>query len=337
MPLWGCAGDQEHARAVVALCAGLHDIGKISGFQLRDDNGQSELSEALCSDMGKIGVERSSHDVAGMEAAPAVLAALGFPKGAPRRGVVARVAQVIGGHHGRFCYLDRARIDNPAFSQLLGGTTWEQQRVAHAAAVYRLLGEPEPPEDFKAPAAVLVTGLVILADWLVSQEDFIRQRQWDMPSSLEEHFARALAAAPRLVGEAGLVPVELAGEEFAQAYGISAGPNALQRSVMEELPPLLAAGQGSEADAVRLLCAYQHEQGAVTLDPAGEIPLPGRGDDGRIVISDVRAVMRRTIPVRADWFPKDSLDVVKPPAAWAEHPMLGDLVVLRQPVTGGEV
>ncbi|MEU2870163.1 CRISPR-associated helicase Cas3' [Streptomyces olivoreticuli] len=251
----GMERDARRARAVVALCAGLHDVGKISGFQLCDGDGRAGLSGALRSDVGKIGVERLGHDIAGMEAAPVVLSALGFPEGASRRSVVTRVAQVIGGHHGRFCALDRARADNPAFSALLGGVAWERQRLVHAAAVYGVLGAPEPPEVFEAPAAVLVTGVVILADWLVSQEDFICRRQQEMPTSLEEHFAQSLAAAPLLVGEAGLLPVELERGDFEQAFGLAGGPNPLQRSVMEELPAIVTAGGGRGAGILLVTAA----------------------------------------------------------------------------------
>ncbi|MFK3902253.1 hypothetical protein ACI2LI_32200 [[Kitasatospora] papulosa] len=52
--------------------------------------------------------------------------------------------------------------------------------------------------------------------------------------------------------------------------------------------------------------------------------------------SSVRQVMRRTIPVRADWFRDAGPDTLSPPSSWAEHPMLGDVRVLRQPVRQGK-
>lgn len=51
-------------------------------------------------------------------------------------------------------------------------------------------------------------------------------------------------------------------------------------------------------------------------------------------MSDVRQVMGRTIAVRADWFRDADVDLGVP-EGWLEHPMLGDLVVLRQPVRDG--
>lgn len=44
--------------------------------------------------------------------------------------------------------------------------------------------------------------------------------------------------------------------------------------------------------------------------------------------------MGRTIAVRAEWF-RDAKGVLGVPEGWVEHPMLGDLVVLRQPVRDG--
>ncbi|WP_149180216.1 CRISPR-associated helicase Cas3' [Streptomyces sp. TRM49041] len=241
----GLEGDSEHARAVVGLSAGLHDIGKISGFQLVDQAGRGGLSDALLTDLGSIGVERLGHDVAGMEALPAILSSLGFEDDGQTRGVVARLAQVVGGHHGCFCRLDPVRAGNPAYQDLLGGASWASQRLAHARSVFDVVGRPEAPGEFSASAAVLVTGVVILADWLVSQEDFIAERQRRLPGSLADHFAASLRAVVPLLADTGLEPVELERRGFAEAYGITGRPNALQRSVMEELPAAVVQGGGA--------------------------------------------------------------------------------------------
>lgn len=91
------------------------------------------------------------------------------------------------------------------------------------------------------------------------------------------------------------------------------------------------------ADAVRLLCVYQHENGAdLTLDSAGKQPLPKPDSQGRMALSDVRKLMSRTIPVRADWF-KGCADEHQVPKGWLEHPMLSELLMLRQPVQAGGV
>ncbi|MFF9307092.1 CRISPR-associated helicase Cas3' [Streptomyces sp. NPDC014777] len=234
----GCAEDLERARGVVALCAGVHDIGKISGFQLCSARGREGLSNSLLGDVGRIGVERLSHDVAGMHAAAAVLPVLGFTAGGDSaRAAVRRVGEIIGGHHGRF---HRPEGWHPGNDDLLGGAVWAQQRAAHARAVFELVGEPLAPERIEGAAAVLVTGVVILADWLVSQEHYLRRRQAVLGESLKDHFARSCADAEDLVREAGLLPVALQRKSFAEAYGIAGEPNPLQRSVAQELSAHLA-------------------------------------------------------------------------------------------------
>ncbi|MGQ4514259.1 CRISPR-associated helicase Cas3' [Streptomyces sp. DW26H14] len=232
----GLSTERARVRDLVGLCAGLHDIGKVSGFQFCSRHGREYLGAPFRAERGSRDATSIGHDVAGMQAASEVLAVLGFDavEGASSAG---RVAQIIGGHHGRFFRDEGWRDDS-----FLGGSLWKRQRIAHASAVYRVLGRPETPETFGAPQAVLVTGVVILADWLVSQEHYLRRRQESLSPSLSEHFAESCADAAGLLADAGLVPVELSRTEFATAYEIVGEPNPLQRSVMEELPGAVGAG-----------------------------------------------------------------------------------------------
>ncbi|MFI6359822.1 CRISPR-associated helicase Cas3' [Streptomyces sp. NPDC050743] len=235
----GLVGDWGRAREVVGLCAGLHDIGKLSGFQFCSRHGSEFLSEELAAGRSSMCGERYGHDVAGMRVAEDVLAVLGFDDDG-EMDAAERVAEIVGGHHGRF-----HRNEQVSGSAFLGGPVWARQRVAHASTVYGLLGSPPAPESFDAAPAVLVTGLVILADWLVSQEDYLRRRQRALESSLGAHFAQSCLDAAALVAGAGLEPVQLQRKEFAEAYGISGRPNPLQQSVMEELPAAVgSAGRG---------------------------------------------------------------------------------------------
>ncbi|MFC8367079.1 CRISPR-associated helicase Cas3' [Streptomyces sp. NPDC057239] len=233
----GLAGELERARAVVGLCAGLHDIGKLSGFQFCSWHGSQYLSAELGGDRMKMSVERFGHDVAGLQSAKEVLADLGFAADEDLR-AAERLAEVIGGHHGRF-----HRAEDGIAPAFLGGVAWTRQRMAHAAVVHEVLGAPQAPGAFKASAAVLVTGVVILADWLVSQEDYLRERQRGLEPVLADHFKRSEQDAPRLLAEAGLARVELQRKGFAEAYGIQGEPNPLQRSVMDELRETVGEGR----------------------------------------------------------------------------------------------
>ncbi|MGW7466994.1 CRISPR-associated helicase Cas3' [Streptomyces xantholiticus] len=234
----GLEGEPERARAVVGLCAGLHDIGKLSGFQFCSSHGSRHLASELSAERKTMSAEPVGHDVAGMHAVEKVLEALEFEADGGSR-AARRLAEIIGGHHGRF-----HRVEDRISPAFLGGATWARQRIAHAGVVHEVLGAPGAPPSFKAPAAVLVTGVVILADWLVSQEDYLRERQRALVPSLREHFERSQADAHGLLAEAGLERVTLRRKEFAEAYGIGGEPNPLQRSVMEELWEAVGSGRG---------------------------------------------------------------------------------------------
>ncbi|MFD9784403.1 CRISPR-associated helicase Cas3' [[Kitasatospora] papulosa] len=233
----GLAGDLDRARALVGLCAGLHDIGKLSGFQFCSRQAAQSLSSELTAGSERMSTERAGHDVAGMTAVAEVLKVLGF-KVEDEMSATERVAEIVGGHHGRF-----HRLENGVVPTFLGGSAWAGQRAAHATVVHDALGAPTAPGPFDAPAAVLVTGVVILADWLVSQEGYLRQRQRPLEPSLAAHFRRSQADAAKLLRDAGLTPVELERKDFAEAYGIAGEPNPLQQSVMDELPAAADAGR----------------------------------------------------------------------------------------------
>lgn len=243
----GVAGEPERARGLVGLCAGLHDIGKISGFQFCSRHGRDHLGAVFGPDRREMETDRLGHDVAGMEAAAEVLEVLGFGPG--EFAVIERIAEIIGGHHGCF-----HRYEAWGDSPFLGGGVWSEQRVVHASAVYGVLGAPVPPSSFDAPTAVLVTGVVILADWLVSQADYLRGRQKWLDPSVENHFAQSVADAPGLLEEAGLAPVRLERLDFGETYGIDGSPNPLQQSIMEELPAAVAGG-GRRRGGVLLITA----------------------------------------------------------------------------------
>ncbi|MFG2430449.1 CRISPR-associated helicase Cas3' [Streptomyces sp. NPDC048590] len=243
----GLAGELDRARALVGLCAGLHDIGKLSGFQFCSPRAAQFLSSGLAVSSQQMATVRAGHDVAGMTATAEVLEVLGYEDDGEMR-ATARVAEIIGGHHGRF-----HRLDDGVWKAFLGDAAWAGQRAAHATAVYDALGAPAAPGAFKAPAAVLVTGVVILADWLVSQESYLKKRQLKLEPSLTEHFRRSQADAVALLREAGLTPVDLKRRDFAEAYGIVGAPNPLQQSVMDELPA--AAGSGRHGGVMLVTAA----------------------------------------------------------------------------------
>ncbi|MFC1417762.1 CRISPR-associated endonuclease Cas3'' [Streptacidiphilus cavernicola] len=240
----GLGISEAEARVVVAFWAGLHDLGKLTpGFQQCVAEAYTGLSKVLRDDVGE--VDGMRHDRASMHTVLGPLSDLGYAADANKDPGV-RAAQILGGHHGRFQPMDLARLQQLARSGVddgLGGAQWRQLRKDYVGAVHGLLGVPVVPQRMTAPSAVLITGLVILADWLVSQEHYWRPWAGGQMIGAAEHFARACVAAPGLVADAGLVRVGLSRKGFTQVHGIER-PNPLQASIMEELPEAVA-GSGA--------------------------------------------------------------------------------------------
>ncbi len=102
------------------------------------------------------------------------------------------------------------------------------------------LGRPDPPATVGGLAAVQITGLVILADWLASQEHFLARQlsvvpRIASPAVVAAHLESLAPRAVDLLAEAGLGRATLHRLEFGELFPYS--PNALQRSLIEELFP----------------------------------------------------------------------------------------------------
>ncbi|MFI5690093.1 CRISPR-associated helicase Cas3' [Streptomyces sp. NPDC051636] len=240
-------------RRLVCLWAGLHDIGKISPAFQRKCSNLYEALQAADSAYGPASVEELrdaltlGHDEATHWVLVRIFEEFGYPthpRGA-HRGVGHQVAQMLGGHHGRFWpamsrqQARRPRLNHPG----LGLGVWEEQCRAHAEVVRRMTGSAVvPPRHLPASVAVVVAGLVIVADWLASQEVFIAQR---MPASgwsaddegLLAHWERSVKDAPAVVREAGLGRAVVRELSFREMFGFE--PNALQASLVKELPELV--------------------------------------------------------------------------------------------------
>lgn len=228
----------DQARSLVAFLAGMHDVGKlVPYFQSCERYGWARLSEALVADAGPI--TAVAHPRASMHLAVHLLAEHGFEVGGHASAAV-RAAQVLGGHHGRHLQVDlhagasRARVE-----AVLGGPSWQELRRKYVAQLHHLTGVRCAPRCFSVPAAVLVGGLVVLADRLASQRSHWLANAHQPAFGAAEHFTRARRQAVALVEESGLVRVDLARVPFARVHRAVAVPNALQRSVLEQLPALV--------------------------------------------------------------------------------------------------
>lgn len=208
----------DQARALVAFWAGLHDIGKISvPFQLHRNGPKTAdkrlLTEELRSEPGYAfgaGAEQDqqSHEAAAHWWLVGYFEEMGYPssKRRPQTRLSHAVAQLLGGHGGRFHPVVHGKDSRCPVARHpgLGAGDWERQRRAHADEVRRVVGGTVVPQGRMTPgAAVVLTGLVILSDWLASTEGEIRTRlretTWaGAPDDLDAYWQVARAAAPRL-------------------------------------------------------------------------------------------------------------------------------------------
>ena len=227
--------DEEHAGRCIAFWAGLHDIGKLTReFQQQIDVDLSDYPGE------ELSGERRSHAAATGQWLPFVLSSVGYP---PTGQAAWLAAQLLGGHHGRFHEHPTSHSRSPLVELGFSSARWEEQRRALLHAVFDATGCPGPPDMLDGPTAAVVCGLVILADWLVSQEDFILERLGSLPadgsvSALRTHFEESQRRVPALLDAAGLRPITVPPATFAESFPHIDEPNGLQTSLAEHLPPL---------------------------------------------------------------------------------------------------
>ncbi|WP_434091517.1 CRISPR-associated helicase Cas3' [Streptomyces anulatus] len=239
----GLGMSQERARSLVLFLAAMHDIGKlIPYFQSLEPAAQMGLGEDLLADTGRL-VE-VPHARASMHAGLHLLGELGFELGGNDSPAV-RAAQCLGGHHGRFLQLD---VDGAASAHrvlaTLGGPGWQDLRRRYTRLLWHLFGVDEAPGRVSVEAAVLITGLTMVADRVASQRRYWVPNAHTPSFGAAEHHSHARRQAEEEIERLGLARFPLDRVPFTTAHPGLAEPNALQASVMQELPHLVA-GRGS--------------------------------------------------------------------------------------------
>jgi CRISPR-associated endonuclease/helicase Cas3 len=247
--------DQE-ARALAAFWAGLHDIGKISvPFQLHRNGPKNAEGELLAQELGGeqgygfaagAAQDRQSHEAAAHWWLAGIFEEIGYPssKRRPQSQLSHAVAQLLGGHGGRYHPVVYGKDYRCPVARHpgLGTGRWEEQRRVHFDEVRRVTGATSVPQGRMTPgAAVVLTGLVTLSDWLASVEEEIgarlREEGWaGTPEDLDAYWQVARAAALRLVEQSDLLGTGFARPEPVQC----AGGTSLVDSVEAQLPDLVS-------------------------------------------------------------------------------------------------
>ncbi|MFI9042036.1 CRISPR-associated endonuclease Cas3'' [Streptomyces sp. NPDC053726] len=243
----------DESRAVASFWAGLHDLGKITPpFQAQVPEAYASVCTDSCyrSAPGAEGDRGFRHEVASHWALVELFEEAGYPGigRLVRTAVSHQVAQLLGGHHGCFGAVLKAKELARAseYRPGLGEDGWAQQRRAHFVELRRVVGASAVPgRGLSSELAVVVAGLVVVADWLASQADAIESRMppvgWQGTSDeLDVHWKGAQASAPALVSAARLGRAEFGVEGFGDMFPFV--PNALQRDLVAQLPGLVAEG-----------------------------------------------------------------------------------------------
>ena len=202
----------------VAYLAGLHDIGKaIPGFQCQD------------------GTDKIRHETASYLTAPTLI-------DHPERvdpftsGVAHRIGEILGGHHGLYQPVDR-RTRRPLRVPELGGPDWDAARRAIHTELRSHLN-PTLPARLPEPVAAVLTGLVIVADWIVSDTRWILENQWDAPTGIAARWDHTLATTRDRIHQLGLAHPEPTPLDLARLLGgPDRSPNPLQQSIVDDFHP----------------------------------------------------------------------------------------------------
>lgn len=246
------AGDIAVVRTAITFLAGMHDLGKATpAFAIQDGTLAQRMREHglyMPSTKAEL-VDRRKvhHSLAGHHLLCRWLVNRGWPRTA-----VATWAVVLGGHHGvppnSVSITEGAPSEFPC---LYGEGRWEDVQRELADRVTDRTGAGKYLDEWREvrlPASfqVLVTGLVILADWIASNESLLPYHTGHLPKA-SENARRAQLALERLALPMPWRPALLAGsvaEQFAVRFRLPAGaaPRPVQEAVCEVATGMSAPG-----------------------------------------------------------------------------------------------
>lgn len=222
--------DEPSAGRWVAGLAGLHDLGKASpAFQiltLPDPDGTHRRALEVAGLSPGVRPAPARHDVL---AAPVVRDILVARHGMARP-LAGSIGLLLAGHHGVFPDPAQAL----ALSSALGDPRWAAARGSLADAVLASAGlgpASTLPTALPPRTAMLVAGLVCVADWIGSNTEYFPYLVSDSeppPSEFElnGYLARARERAARAVNQLGwaAVPASSQRADFAAAFGFAPRP-----------------------------------------------------------------------------------------------------------------
>lgn len=232
-------GDLESVCSFLALT---HDIGKLTpAFAARI----AESLPGIREELGTVGIDlppvasltsagKSPHALAGA----AILQEYGCPPG---------IVAVVGAHHGKPMSLDDAfhlETQMSVFSRNYFGTSGVRSEAARAWRQVREewfsfalhssgYGSPDELPDLSQTAQVLLTGLLIMADWIASNTGYFPLIPADEAGSPDTYPARVDHALAKIALPDPWAPAEqsMDAEAFSHRFGFY--PNEVQQAVLD--------------------------------------------------------------------------------------------------------
>jgi CRISPR-associated endonuclease/helicase Cas3 len=247
-------GDVDRARRYVAWLAGVHDIGKATpAFAVQGRRLCDRMIDAGLTVGPSVVTDRSQlrHELAGAVILDRWLA----ERTAIRPPYRLQITDVVAGHHGSYPTARRVQ-EASRLTALLGSGPWTQVQDAllDRAAVRAGVGLADPGwQRRRLPQAVqmLVTGIVVMADWIASGDTFALLDVDDVPALPEVHgpvepSARAIGGLRAIhLGEPwrpSPLPADL-GARFVDRFPWAVdGPRPVQRVVAELAETMAAPG-----------------------------------------------------------------------------------------------
>ena len=224
--------DEESARAHLAFWASLHDIGKATpAFQRKAERTAPWIRSALESRGYRFLGARADcrHGDLTTAALRGLFAEPPIPLSMPR-GLGARLATVLGGHHGVFPLAVRLRGLRDDLGRAAWGT-YRQDLFRTMAEHWHIadVAPPQPPSGSGQAFWMVLAGLISVADWIASAEAHFPHAGTEV--SLEDYVASLPARATAALSKTGWRASRFLGDAKTFADLFDFYPNGLQQAV----------------------------------------------------------------------------------------------------------
>lgn len=256
--------DGDAARQWVAFTAGAHDLGKATRqFQGKDPNHAKRLSP--------LGLQASTSPDPGHGLRTAGFLTRSLRDLQVPDPLAGQLGVIAGGHHGRFLICDELTQLSDAALEERGKPAWKQARkelMEDFRSLFRL--DRVPRGELAPDAAMLLAGLISVADWIGSIEERFAYNP-EGPRNLQGYFERVRQTALAVIEEDRWLPQRIArADGFGRLFPMLGDPRPLQRAVEaldpEFCPPglvIIEAPMGEGKTEAAFYLAHQWEAAGV--------------------------------------------------------------------------